>query len=483
MAVEGPRVIFRLSLERGGVSMGQVMNVIAEHGGEVAALDTPGASEGRILRDVTVSLAEASALGPLRVDLEGLAGVRVVAVSDHVFLAHLGGKIGIALRREVRNREDLSTVYTPGVAKVCEAIAANPDLAYNLTMKRNSVAIVTDGSAVLGLGRLGPKGALPVMEGKAMLFKRFADIDAFPVCLDVHSAREIVDVTAAIAPQFGGINLEDIAAPLCFEVEEELRRRLDIPVFHDDQHGTAIVVLAALKNALRVVGKALPQVRIVIAGAGAAGVAVARLLAEAGAADLVVTDRSGVIGPGRSSLDGAKAWLRQHTNRAGVRGTLADALRGADVFIGVSGPALVGREELRSMAPDPIVFALANPVPEVMPEQAEGIARVMATGRSDYPNQVNNALAFPGVFRGALDSRALAITPAMELAAADALAGVVGADELSEAYIIPSVFNPQVVERVARAVQQAAAAGMVARGGGVDSAEDAAHRSWAATGR
>ena len=460
--MEGPRVIFRIETDPARSPLMAVLARIGEFG-EVVALDTSHAGEQSPTRDVTVSLFRADGVEALRAAIDHVPGARVVAVSDHVFLAHLGGKIGIALKREVRNREDLSTVYTPGVGRVCEAIARDPDLAYNLTMKRNSVAIVTDGSAVLGLGRLGPKGALPVMEGKAMLFKRFADIDAIPICLDAHGVEEIVAVTAAIAPEFGGINLEDIAAPDCFEIEERLRARLDIPVFHDDQHGTAIVVLAALENALKVVGKDLAAVRVVVSGAGAAGVAVAKILLAAGVGDVVVCDRRGAIGPGREDLADAKLWLKSHSNRSGVRGTLVEALVGADVFVGVSGPNLLRREDVAAMAARPVVFALANPVPEIMPGEVAGIAAVMATGRSDFPNQVNNALAFPGVFRGALDSRARTITEGMNVAAARALAAVVPSEQLSPEYIIASVFQAEVVDRVAGAVREAAARDGVAR--------------------
>lgn len=461
--MEAPKVIFRVEIDPAQSPLMAVLSRIGEFGSEVVALDAGRASDARPSRDITVSMAAVGGVEALRAAIDAVPGAHVVAVSDHVFLAHLGGKIGIALKREVRNREDLSTVYTPGVGRVCEAIAADPDLAYNLTMKRNTVAIVTDGSAVLGLGRLGPKGALPVMEGKAMLFKRFADVDAFPICLDVHSVDEIVAVTAAIAPQFGGINLEDIAAPDCFEIEERLRERLDIPVFHDDQHGTAIVVLAALKNALRLVGKELGAVRTVISGAGAAGVAVAKILLAAGMSDVIVCDRQGALEPGRTGLEAAKLWLSTHTNPSRARGSLKDVLRDADVFIGVSGPGLLARADVAAMAPRAIVFALANPVPEIMPDEVRGIVAVMATGRSDFPNQVNNALAFPGVFRGALDSRARTITDGMNVAAAEALANVVGEHELSDEYIIPSVFQPEVVERVAAAVRAAAVRDGVAR--------------------
>jgi malate dehydrogenase (oxaloacetate-decarboxylating) len=463
MTLEAPKVIFRIEVDPAQAPLMTVLSRIGEYGGDVIALDASHVGDLPQTRDITVALTRPDGVDALRAAIDGVPGARVVAVSDHVFLAHLGGKIGIALKREVRNREDLSTVYTPGVGRVCEAIAKDPDVAYNLTMKRNSVAIVTDGSAVLGLGNLGPKGALPVMEGKAMLFKRFADIDAFPVCLDVHGVDEIVAVTAAIAPEFGGINLEDIAAPDCFEIEERLRARLDIPVFHDDQHGTAIVVLAALDNALKVVGKALGGVRVVVSGAGAAGVAVAKILLAAGVGDVVVCDRRGAIGPDRQELTGAKLWLRQHANRSGLRGSLAEVLRGADVFVGVSGPGLLHRAEVEAMAARPVVFALANPVPEIMPEEVLGVAAVMATGRSDFPNQVNNALAFPGVFRGALDSRSRAITDGMNVAAAVALARVVTDDQLSAEYIIPSVFQADVVDRVAAAVRDAAVRDGVAR--------------------
>ncbi len=461
--MEAPKVIYRIEVDPLKSPLMAVLSRIGEFGGEVVALDAGHAGDARPTRDVTVALSRPERAEALRAAIDAVPGAHVLAVSDHVFLAHLGGKIGIALKREVRNREDLSTVYTPGVGRVCEAIARDPDVAYNLTMKRNSVAIVTDGSAVLGLGRLGPKGALPVMEGKAMLFKRFADIDAFPLCLDAHGVDEIVAVTAAIAPEFGGINLEDIAAPDCFEIEERLRARLDIPVFHDDQHGTAIVVLAALENALKVVGKSLAQVRVVVCGAGAAGVAVAKILLAAGVGDVVVSDRKGALGPGRDDLTGAKLWLRQNANRSGLSGSLSEVLRGADVFVGVSGPGLVHRGDVQAMANRPIVFALANPMPEIMPEEALGVAAVMATGRSDFPNQVNNALAFPGVFRGALDSRARAITEGMNVAAARALAAVVRPEQLSEEYIIPSVFQAEVVDRVAAAVREAAARDGVSR--------------------
>ena len=346
--------------------------------------------------------------------------------------------------------------YTPGVARVSRALAKRPEDARNLTVKGNSVAIVTDGSAVLGLGNIGPVAALPVMEGKAALFKRFANVNAWPICLDSQDTDEIVRAVEMLAPVFGGINLEDIAAPRCFEIEDRLRASLDIPVFHDDQHGTAIVVLAALTNALRVVDKAVGEVRVAMSGAGAAGVAVAKLLEAAGIADIVTLDRGGIIGPDRTFADASKIWLRENTNQEGRRGGILEALEGMDVFVGVSGPDLFDAREIKRMAPDPIVFGLANPDPEFDPQVAREYAPVVATGRSDYPNQINNVLAFPGVFRGTLDARATKITEAMKVAAARAIASVVRPEQINASYIIPSVFNPAVVKRVAEAVESAA---------------------------
>ncbi|MBE3557441.1 MAG: NAD-dependent malic enzyme [Firmicutes bacterium] len=469
----------RLQLQNKPGTLGRVLTVIGDHGGDVGAIDIVEANSETITRDITFSLQDAREQESMIQAVAQLDDVRIVAVSDRVFLAHLGGKIGIALRRQVQNREDLSTLYTPGVGRVAEAIAQERSKVYNLTMKRNSVAIVTDGSAVLGLGDLGPEAALPVMEGKAMLFKRFANIDAFPLCLDERDPEKIVDIVRAISPEFGGINLEDIAAPRCFQVEERLREILDIPVFHDDQHGTAIVVLAGLMNGLRVVGKRLPEVRIVINGMGAAGVAITKILLEAGAQQIICCDKAGVLVAGDALPNDAQRWIAAHTNPERVRGTLPEVLRGADVFIGVSAANLLHREQIETMAQDAIVFALANPVPEIAPEEMLRVARVIATGRSDYPNQINNVLAFPGVFRGALDCRARAITAEMELAAARALADVVGPDELSEEYIIPSVFNSKVVEAVAQGVREAAVAGGVARKGQQESEEEAAQEAWA----
>ena len=381
--------------------------------------------------------------------------------NDPVFALHQGGKLEVASTAPLRNREDLSLAYTPGVARVCTTIELHPETAYDLTWKSHVVAVVTDGSAVLGLGDIGPLASLPVMEGKAVLFKEFGGIDAVPICLDVTDVDDIVETVVRIAPGFGGINLEDISAPRCFEIERKLQERLDIPVFHDDQHGTAIVVLAALRNAARLTGRGLGDLRVVVSGAGAAGVAVTTILREAGIGEIAVADRGGVLHGGRSDLTSVKSQLVLETNVGGRTGSLVDALSGADVFIGVSG-GTVPEEAIAAMAPDSIVFALANPHPEVHPDVALRHARVVATGRSDYPNQINNVLAFPGVFRGALSVRATSITEGMKLAAAEALAAVV-ADELTEDRVVPSPFDPRVAPAVAAAVAAAARRDGVAR--------------------
>src|SRR4051795_8429743 len=382
--------------------------------------------------------------------------------SDPVFVLHRGGKMEIAQTVALEGREDLSMAYTPGVARVCEAIAARPELAHDYTWVSNTVAVVTDGTAVLGLGDIGPAAAMPVMEGKAVLFKRFGGVDAVPICLATRDTDEIVETVARLAPSFGGINLEDISAPRCFEIEERLKAMLDIPVFHDDQHGTAVVVLAALQNALRLTGRGMAEARVVISGAGAAGVAVARILLAAGVRDLAVTDRRGVLHSGRGDLTPVKWALAEQTaDRTGRTGLLADALDGADVYIGVSGGS-VPEEDVARMAPEAIMFGLANPTPEVHPEVAHKYARIVATGRSDFPNQINNVLAFPGIFRGAFDVHATAITEGMKLAAATALAGLVG-DDLADDLIVPSPFDPRVGPAVSAAVAEAARADGVAR--------------------
>jgi malate dehydrogenase (oxaloacetate-decarboxylating) len=382
--------------------------------------------------------------------------VVVRKVSDRTFLIHLGGKIEVHPKIALKNRDDLSRAYTPGVARICQAIAEHPDDARRLTIKRNTVAVVTDGSAVLGLGNLGPAAALPVMEGKAALFKKFADVDAWPVCLDTQDTEEIIRTVELLAPVYGGINLEDIAAPRCFEIEARLREKLDIPVFHDDQHGTAIVVTAALSNALRVVGKQLEDCKVVVCGAGAAGSAIVRLLLHRRPGDVIAVDVNGIVHPDRSDLDENLAWLAANTNRDRMTGSLHDALVGADVFIGVSAPNLFGAEQVAKMAPNAVVFALANPDPEIDPAEAQRYAAVVATGRSDYPNQINNVLAFPGMFRGLLDAQARTINEDMLLAAADAIANVVDGERLNASFIVPSVFDPAVSHAVAECVRKAA---------------------------
>jgi len=373
---------------------------------------------------------------------------------DPAFALHVGGKLETQSTVPLRDRDDLSLAYTPGVARVCSAIAEHPELVHELTWKSKVVAVVTDGSAVLGLGDIGPAASLPVMEGKAVLFKEFAGVDAVPICLDTNDVSEIVETVVRIAPGFGGINLEDISAPRCFEIERQLRERLDIPVFHDDQHGTAVVVLAALRNAARLTGRGLGDLSVVVSGAGAAGVAVTTILREAGIGDITVADRKGVLHDGRGDLTAVKRRLASVTNDTGMTGSLADALRGADVFIGVSG-GVVAEDAVADMADEAIVFALANPNPEIHPDVARRHARVVATGRSDYPNQINNVLAFPGIFRGALDVGATDVTEDMKLAAAEAIAAVVG-DDLADDYVVPSPFDERVAPAVTEAVSAAA---------------------------
>jgi len=432
-------------------------------GGLLGAIDLVRVERTTKIRDVTVLADDEKHLTAIVEAVHAVEGVEVVHVSDRTFLAHLGGKIEVHPRVPVKTRDDLSMAYTPGVARVSRAIAEDPDKVWNLTIKRHTVAVVSDGTAVLGLGDIGPEAALPVMEGKAVLFKEFGDVDAFPVCLDTKDPDEIVRTVEVIAPAFGGINLEDISAPRCFEIERRLRDSLDIPVFHDDQHGTAIVVLASLLNALRVVGKRIEEVRIVTTGCGAAGVAVTRTLQRAGAAWIVGCDEGGALYTGRPGLNDVKREYAAMTNPENLRGTADELLAGADVFIGVSVPGAISVEGVKTMADRAIVFAMANPTPEVDPEAIEGFAEVIATGRSDYPNQINNVLAFPGVFRGALDVRARTINGEMELAAARAIAGTIAEHELSADYVVPSVFNRTVAPAVAAAVAEAAEATGVAR--------------------
>jgi malate dehydrogenase (oxaloacetate-decarboxylating) len=451
-------ITIRLELPARPTAVSELTSVIESSHGIVTALDVTASGAGRVRVDLTCATRGTDHAEEIVEALRGLEGVAMGRVSDRTFLAHLGGKISVEPKMPIRTRDDLSLIYTPGVARVCEAIAKEPADARRLTIKRNTVAVVTDGTAVLGLGDIGPLAALPVMEGKAALFKRFGGIDAFPICLDTTDTEEIIAAVKAIAPVFAGINLEDIAAPRCFEIEDRLRDELDIPVFHDDQHGTAIVCTAALLNALKVVGKQLPDVRVVMSGAGAAGTAVLKLLLAAGARDVVVADIDGVVHTGRPDLHPSSRWTAENTNPRGLTGTLVEALADADVFIGVSAPNILTGDDIATMASDAVVFALANPTPEVDPTAAAEHAAVVATGRSDFANQINNVLAFPGVFRGLLDAQSHSIDEAMLLAAARALAAVVADDELNAAYIVPSVFHPDVATVVAEAVEKAARA-------------------------
>ena len=456
--------ILRVRVEDRPGAFADLARAIGDAGGSLDAIDLVRVEDGVKVRDVTIMASDAEHIERIVAAARTVRGVTVDHVSDRVFLAHLGGKIEMGGRIPLKTRDDLSIAYTPGVARVCMAIAADRSAAWNLTSKRNTVAVVSDGTAVLGLGDIGPEAAMPVMEGKALLFKEFGGVDAWPICLDTKDTEQIIAVCKAIAPGFGGINLEDIAAPRCFEIEERLRAELDIPVFHDDQHGTAIVVLAALINALRVVGKQAEDVKVVVTGVGAAGVAVSYMLERIGVRNIIGFDRQGALWKGRPGLTGSKLAYAERTNPNLEQGSPNDALRGADVFIGLSGPGAVSVEAVRTMAAGAIVFAMANPTPEVAPELIADSAAVIATGRSDYPNQINNVLAFPGVFRGALDARARTITPGMELAAAQALAAVVLVSELGAVYIIPRVFDRSIAPAVAEAVAAAARAdGVTAR--------------------
>jgi malate dehydrogenase (oxaloacetate-decarboxylating) len=451
----------RLADEPG--TFARLAEAIGEAGGLLGAIDLVRVERGTKVRDVTVLAADAEHMDRIAGAVHGLDGIDVLHVSDRTFLMHLGGKLEIAAKSPLKTRDDLSMAYTPGVARVSSAIAADPEKVWSLTIKQHTVAVVSDGTAVLGLGDIGPEGALPVMEGKAVLFKEFGGVDAFPICLATTDVDEIVAAVKAIAPVFGGINLEDISAPRCFEVEDRLRAELDIPVFHDDQHGTAIVVLAALHNAAEVVGKRLEDLRVVVTGVGAAGVAVTKMLLAAGVAEVVGCDREGIVHAGRPGLSPVKSEYAAITNPRGLRGSADEALLGADVFVGLSQPGAVSVAGIRSMADDAIVFAMANPTPEVLPEEIEGLAAVIGTGRSDYPNQINNVLAFPGIFRGALDVRASEIDERMKLAAAEAIAAVVEPAELGPDYVIPSVFNRKVAPAVAEAVADAAEQSGLAR--------------------
>jgi malate dehydrogenase (oxaloacetate-decarboxylating) len=437
-------------------SLGKILTVIGEADGLVGAVDIVRMRQDKTIRDITVNARDSEHGQRVVEAVEELPEVKVVNVSDRTFLMHIGGKIEVRSKLQIRTRDDLSMVYTPGVARVCRAIHEDPERAFNLTIKRNTVAVVSDGTAVLGLGDIGPRAAMPVMEGKAALFKQFANVDAFPICLDTKDTEEIIQAVKNMAPGFGGINLEDISAPRCFEIEERLKKELDIPVFHDDQHGTAVVVLAALINSLKITGKTFDDLRVVVNGVGASGVACAKIIMAAGATNVVGCDSKGIVHEGREDLNPAKRWFAENTNPEGRTGDLAEAVRGADLFLGLSAPDVLTVDDLKTMNEDPIIFAMANPDPEIRPEVAMGHARIIATGRSDYPNQINNVLCFPGIFRGALDVRAHEIDEGMKLAAANAMADVIPEEELSEDYIIPSVFDERVAPAVAEAVSERA---------------------------
>jgi len=454
----------RLEITNRPGMLGQVTSAIGKAGGDIGAIDLVQVGKSTITRDLTFKARDEPHGQQIVERIRGVRSVKVVNVSDRTFLMHLGGKIEVRGKMSVKTRDDLSMAYTPGVARVCMAIHHDPQKAYALTIKQNCVAVVTDGTAVLGLGDIGPAGAAPVMEGKALIFKEFAGVDAWPLCLATKDVDEIVLIVKAISPAFGGINLEDISAPRCFDIEERLQKALDIPVFHDDQHGTAVVVLAALLNALKIVRKDPRRLKVTVCGVGAAGTAVIKMLMTLGVRQIIGVDEHGTIHRGRTvGMDFMKTWVSEATNPQNVKGTMPEAVKDVDVFIGLSVPGVLALRDVKRMARDRIVFAMANPVPEIQPEQAERHVRVMATGRSDYPNQINNVLCFPGFFRGLLDIRARLVNDEMKLAAAHAIASCVGKSELGPEYIIPSVFNKQVAPAVAREVARAAHKTGVAR--------------------
>ena len=456
-------IIVRLKIDNKVGMLASVNRVISEMGGVVGAIDLVGPEDGVLVRDISIFTNDPDHSDKIVESIKKTPGVEFVNFSDRTFLVHLGGKISIRNRIPVKTRDDLSMAYTPGVARICMEINQDPEDAYKLTTKGNTVAVVTDGTAVLGLGNIGPKAAMPVMEGKAMLFKEFADIDAWPICLDTTDTEEIIRIVKAIAPGFGGINLEDIAAPRCFEIEQRLREELEIPVFHDDQHGTAVVTTAALINALKVVGKNVDKIKVIVSGAGAAGIACTKMIMHLGVKNLIVCDSKGAIHSKRTNLNPSKNWLAENSNPEKESGALREVIAGADVFLGVSAPNIIGQKDVKNMAKDPIVFAMSNPDPEISPEEASPFAAVMATGRSDYPNQINNVLCFPGIFRGALDCRSSTINEEMKLAAAHAIAGVVDDAHLNADYIIPSVFDPTVAKKISESVQAEAFKTGVAR--------------------
>lgn len=449
-------IILRLKIDNKPGLFAQALTAIGYAGGNTGAIDIVRYEEGTIIRDVTIDTNGGEHAEAIAESLENIEGIEVLHVSDRVFIMHLGGKISVESKVPIKSRDDLSMAYTPGVARVCTAIHEDVSKARNLTIKKNTVAIVSDGTAVLGLGDIGPEAAMPVMEGKAMLFKEFGEVDGFPICLSTKDTEEIIATVKAIAPGFGGINLEDISAPRCFEIEKRLQEELDIPVFHDDQHGTAVVLIAGLINALKIVNKEPGDIKAVVTGVGAAGTACTRMMLDLGVTNIIGLDRTGILHRGRENMNPAKAAYAEMSNPHNIQGGLDEAMVDADLFVGLSGPGILTVEHLKTMARDPIVFAMSNPTPEILPEEAWPHVAVMATGRSDYPNQLNNVLCFPGIFRGALDCHATRITEEMKMAAARAIAETVPEDSLCADYIIPGVFNKDVARNVALAVEQAA---------------------------
>lgn len=457
-------VTLRIKIHNQPGKLGEITTAIGRAGGDIDAIDIVSAGKDFLVRDITVNASSEKHDEEIARAVDSIDGVEVINVSDRTFLMHLGGKIEVVSKMSLKTRADLSMAYTPGVARVCEAIHKDPEKVFNLTIKKNTVAIVTDGTAVLGLGDIGPAAAMPVMEGKAQLFKEFGGVDAFPICLSTKDPHEIVQTIKHISTAFGGINLEDISAPRCFEIEERLKEELDIPVFHDDQHGTAVVVLAALINALKITGKRMEEVKIVVNGIGAAGVACSKIVMAAGVKNIIGCDTTGALYTGRKeNMNWVKDWFAQNTNPDREQGTVHEVIKGADVFFGLSAPNILSVADLKTMAKDPIVFAMANPTPEIYPEEAAGHVAVMATGRSDYPNQINNVLCFPGIFRGALNCRASRINEPMKIAAAHAIAEIITEAELHPDYIVPSVFDRRVGEAVALKVEEAAYESGVAR--------------------
>lgn len=454
----------RVKIQNKPGKLGQITTAIGRVGGDIEGIDIVSVGKDFLIRDITVNASSERHDEEIVRAVSDIDGVEVIHTSDRTFLMHLGGKIETVSKMPLKTRSDLSMAYTPGVARVCEAIAKDPEKAFTLTIKKNTVAVVSDGTAVLGLGDIGPAAAMPVMEGKCQLFKEFGGVDAFPICLNTKDPHEIIETIKNISVAFGGINLEDISAPRCFEIEDRLKEELDIPVFHDDQHGTAVVVLAALINALKIVGKKMDEIKVVVNGVGAAGVACTKIVMAAGVKNVVGCDQTGAIYEGRTeNMNWVKDWYGRNTNQSKEKGSVHDVIKGADVFFGLSAPGVLTVEDLKEMNSNAIIFAMANPVPEIMPEDALPHVAVMATGRSDYPNQINNVLCFPGIFRGALNCRATRINEEMKIAAAHAIAEIIAPEELHADYIVPSVFDRRVGEAVAARVEEAAYATGVAR--------------------